>query len=97
MLTAKVRLYLSGTTNEHKCALTEGSASQYPSGLKIPRMTLKQTSFRGLPKGTQVSPILLPYFFGNNIVVAPSRIYACSAPVGGYTCLTAGERSEPAD
>ena len=36
MLTAKVRLYLSGTTNEHKCALTEGRASQYPSGLKIP-------------------------------------------------------------
>ncbi len=33
MLTAKVRLYLSGTTNEHKCALTEGCASQYPSGL----------------------------------------------------------------
>ena len=54
---------LFGATNEHKCALTEGSASQYPSGLKIPRMTLKQTSFRGQPKVTQVSPILLPYFF----------------------------------
>ena len=36
MLTAKVRLYLSGTTNEHKCAPTEGRVSQYPSGLKIP-------------------------------------------------------------
>ena len=35
MLTAKVRLYLSGTTNEHKCALTEGSASKHPSGLKF--------------------------------------------------------------
>ena len=23
--------------------------------------------------------------------------YACIAPVGGHTCLTAGERSEPAD
>ena len=63
MLTAKVRLYLSGTTNEHKFALTEGSASQYPSGLKIPRMTLKQTSFRGQPKVTQVSPTLLPKKF----------------------------------
>ena len=35
--------------------------------------------------------------YGNNIVVGPSRIYACIAPVGGHTCLTAGERSEPAD
>ena len=33
----------------------------------------------------------------NNIVVDPYRIYACIAPVGGHTCLTAGERSEPAD
>ena len=23
--------------------------------------------------------------------------YVCIAPVGGHTCLTAGERSEPAD
>ena len=35
--------------------------------------------------------------FGNNIVVDPYRIYACIAPVGGHTCITAGERSEPAD
>ena len=35
--------------------------------------------------------------FGNNIGLAPSKIYACIAPVGGHTCLTAGERSEPAD
>ena len=63
MLTVKVRLYLSGTTNEHKCALTEGRANLYPSGLKIPRMTLKQTSFRGQQKVTQLSPILLSYFF----------------------------------
>ena len=35
--------------------------------------------------------------FGNNIEVDPYRIYACIAPVGGHTCLTAGERSEPAD
>ena len=34
---------------------------------------------------------------GNNIGVAPSKIYECIAPVGGHTCLTAGERSEPAD
>ena len=34
---------------------------------------------------------------GNNIVVDPSIIYACIAPVGGHTCITAGERSEPAD
>ena len=34
---------------------------------------------------------------GNNIEVDPYRIYACIAPVGGRTCLTAGERSEPAD
>ncbi len=34
---------------------------------------------------------------GNNIGVAPSEIYECIAPVGGHTCLTAGERSEPAD
>ena len=63
MLSTKVRLYLSGTTNEHKCALTEGRANQYPSGLNPPRMTLKQTSFRGRPKATQVSPILLPKKF----------------------------------
>ena len=62
MLIAKVRLYLSGTTNEHKCALTEGCASQYPSGLNS-CMTLKQTSFRGQPKVTQVSLILLPKEF----------------------------------
>ena len=24
------------------------------------------------------------------------RSYACIAPVGGHTCITAGERSEPA-
>ena len=34
---------------------------------------------------------------GNNIGAAPSEIYECIAPVGGHTCLTAGERSEPAD
>ena len=34
---------------------------------------------------------------GNNIGVDPSEIYECIAPVGGHTCLTAGERSEPAD
>ena len=34
---------------------------------------------------------------GNNIGVDPSEIYECIAPVGGRTCLTAGERSEPAD
>ena len=34
--------------------------------------------------------------FSNNIVVDPSIIYACIAPVGGHTCITAGERSEPA-
>ena len=35
-------------------------------------------------------------FLGNNIGVDPSKIYECIAPVGGHTCLTAGERSEPA-
>ena len=50
--------------------------------------------------------------FGNNIEVDPYRIYACIAFVPlfrgtskefaegvsrGHTCLTAGERSEPAD
>ena len=34
--------------------------------------------------------------FGDNIGVDPSEIYECIAPVGGHTCLTAGERSEPA-
>ncbi len=40
---------------------------------------------------------VLQIIFSNNIFVAPSKIYECIAPVGGHTCLTAGERSEPAD
>ena len=44
-----------------------------------------------------IACVLGEFILGNNIVVDPSRIYACIAPVGGHTCITAGERSEPAD
>ena len=52
MLTAKVRLYLSGTTNVHKFALTEGRANLYPSGLKIPPpYDIKTNEFSWTTKG----------------------------------------------
>ena len=41
--------------------------------------------------------------FGNDIAVDPLRLYVRlesdtrNAPVGGHTCLTAGEQREPAD
>ena len=44
-------LYLSGTTNEHKCALTEGRANLYPSGLKIPPYDIKTNEFSWTTKG----------------------------------------------
>ena len=52
---------------------------------------------------SQIILFISNLIFGNDIAVDPLRLYVRlesdtrNAPVGGHTCLTAGEQSEPAD